>query len=81
MEKAVHLQVNEILENNTLSSSSQSGYTRKRSIELATTLLLDQIHKEVSNGNLAAELFIDLTKAFDTLGHSRLLVKSKAYVF
>ena len=51
MEKAVHLQVNEILENNTLSSSSQSGYTRKRSIELATTLLLDQIRKEANNGN------------------------------
>ena len=51
MEKAVNLQVNEILENNTLSSSSQSGYTRKRSTELATTLLLDQIRKEANIGN------------------------------
>ena len=81
MEKAVNLQVVEFLENNTVLSSNHFGYRKERSTELATALLLDQIDKEANNGNLIGKVFIDLSKAFDTLGHSRPFAILKAHVF
>ena len=44
-------------------------------------MLLDQKRKEVNNGNLAEAVFVELSKAFHTLGHSRLLAKLKAHSF
>ena len=61
MEKAVNSQ---------LLCNSQFGYRKNRSTKLATTLLLDRIRKETDKGNMSGVVFIDLSKAFDTLGHS-----------
>jgi hypothetical protein len=79
LEKAVHKQLVTYLEENSLLSEKQFGYRMKRSTELATTLLLDNIRKEVDKGYLTGAVFIDLSKAFDTLGHSSLISKLKAY--
>ena len=44
-------------------------------------MLLDQKRKEVNNGNLTEAVFVDHSKAFHTLGHSRFLAKLKAHGF
>ncbi|XP_057299399.1 uncharacterized protein LOC130630019 [Hydractinia symbiolongicarpus] len=75
LEKAVHKQLIDYLENHKLLSEHQFGYRRRRSTELATMLLADSIRKEVDNGNLVGVLYIDLSKAFDTLNHPALLEK------
>ena len=62
-------------------SNNQIDYRKQRSTELATTLLLDQVRKEANNGNLIGAVFIDLSKAFGTLGHSKLLAKLRAHGF
>ena len=73
IEKAVHRQVIEFIEQNKLLSAFQFGFRPKLSTELAATLLSDDIRKNVDEGKLVGAAFIDLRKAFDTISHSNLL--------
>ena len=73
MEKAVHEQLMQYLEENKVLSKTQFGYRKGRCTELATLFLTDEISKEIDNGKMVGALFIDLSKAFDTLSHSILV--------
>ena len=79
MERAVQKQLKDYLEENKLLSDTQFGYRKKRSTELATSLILDEIRKAGDNGCLTGAVFIDLSKAFDTIGHSTLIRKLQDY--
>ena len=48
-------------------------------MELAATLLLDNIRSSVDQGNLVGATFIDLSKAFDTISLSNLIQKLPQY--
>ena len=67
IEKAAHQQVMEYFEENKLLSAFQFGFRPKLSTELAATLLLDDIRKNVDEGKLVGAAFIDLWKAFDRI--------------
>ena len=73
MEKIVHSQLMTHLEENNLLCKSQFGFRANRSTELATTIFLDDIRREVDKGNLVGAIFVDLSKAFDSISHSSLL--------
>ncbi|CAB4009277.1 Hypothetical predicted protein, partial [Paramuricea clavata] len=60
-------------------SDSQFGYRPHRSTELASTLFLDNIRKNMDKGQLTGAIFIDLRKAFDTISHSLIVSKLPNY--
>ena len=45
-------------------------YRKKRSTKLATVYLIDEIRKAAVKGLITGILFVELSKAFGTLGHS-----------
>jgi len=70
LEKAIQKQLLEHLENHSLLSDRQFGYRQNRSIDLATALFSDRVRKNMDGGKLTGAVFVDLSKAFDTVGHS-----------
>ena len=59
--------------------SSQYGFRKDHSTELASLELCDRILGYLDEGKLPITIFLDLSKAFDTLDHKILLSKLKYY--
>ena len=78
-EKCIHHQLMTFLEENKLLSATQFGYRKKRNTELAATLLLDEIRRNMDKGQVTGSIFIDLSKAFDTLSHAQIIESLTKY--
>ena len=79
LERIAHRQLLTYLESNRLLVNYQFGFRQKMSTEFAATFLTDYIRKQADSGNLTGALYIDLSKAFDTISHSLLLNKLPSY--
>ena len=69
---------NHFIENKLL-SPQQCGFRAKHSTELAALNLVDYLTYKLDNGIIPINIYIDLSKAFDTLIHSILLDKMSYY--
>ena len=77
LEKAIHAQFFTYLSDNQLLSSKQFGFKLNASAVTATAMSTDKILSAMDSGMVTGAVFIDLTKAFDTVNHSILLSKLK----
>ena len=64
---------------NVLLRKNQLGFQKKRSTELATTVFFDKVKQGVDKNKMVGVVFIDLCKAFDTIGHIELITKLQQY--
>ena len=57
----------------------QFGFRENYGTNLALTFLTDKIMKSLDNNEIVVGLFLDFTKAFDTLNHTVLINKLHKY--
>ena len=78
-EKVVHLQLYDYINSNNLLNKSQYGFRPNHATEYAAMEFVDQTMQELDKGNIPLSIFLDLSKAFDTLDHKILLKKLHFY--
>ena len=78
-EKVVFSQLSEYFHKNNLFYDSQYGFLKNHSTEYAAMELTDKVLKDIDEKNISFAIFMDLSKAFDTLDHNILIEKLAHY--
>ena len=81
LERAVHKLVYTFLRQHNLLSVYQSGFRSLQSSSTCLTDITNTLLQNIDKGQLTGLVFLDLTKAFDTLDHSILLDKLASLEF
>ena len=76
LEKAVHVQLYANLKNNEIITSKQFGFRPKLSTGTALAHFTDSILQNMDAGFFVGAVFLDLSKAFDTVDHHLLPYES-----
>ena len=79
LERVVYNRLFNYLVKHSILHTSQYGFQINLSTEQAILELQDRVTNILENGKLCVGIFMDLSKAFDTLDHSILLSKLQAY--
>ena len=79
LEKIVYSRLTSFLTRHGIISNNQFGFRANHSTEHALILIIDKIQRAIDRGQYACGIFLDLSKAFDTVDHKILLEKLKNY--
>ena len=79
LEKIMYKRVYKFIDKNNILYNSQYGFRNQKSCEHAITELVAKVLHAKEDGKLSASIFLDLSKAFDTLNHEVLLQKLECY--
>ena len=75
LERAVHSQIYKYRLQENILTPKQFGFRPKLSTAIALTYFTDDILDNLDKGSIAGAVFLDLSKAFDTVSHGRLIKK------
>ena len=78
-EKTIYSQLFQYLTVNSLLHANQYGFRAKYSTELALNELVDRIYSQLDEKKIHMAIFMDLSKAFDTIDHEILITKMEHY--
>ena len=79
LEKVMYTRVYSFLTSTSQLYSSQYGFRKNHACEHAVGELIAKITKGIEQGKLTASVFLDLSKAFDSLEHDAILLKLEKY--
>jgi hypothetical protein len=78
-EKLMYSRLYKFLTKHKLLYSYQFGFRENHSTSLALIEIVDNIRQSIEDGNYTLGIYLDLTKAFDTVDHTILLKKLQHY--
>ena len=78
-ERVIHTQLYNYLSENKLLCEQQYGFRSQHSTELAAIKLVDYLTHNMDTNKIPTSIYLDLSKAFDTLSFDILLTKFKHY--
>ena len=79
LERVMHNQLSHYLTSNNLLYDNQYGFRKSHSTEMAALELINRIISAMDKNELPLNIFLDLSKAFDTIDHKILIYKLKYY--
>jgi len=80
-ERVIHDKITKHLEENSILSRTQHGFKKFHSCQTAVAVVHDSILTKLHSKEIVIGIFLDLSKAFDTLNHSILIEKLNHYGF
>ena len=79
LEKLMYQRLISFLDQHKVLNDNQYGFRENHSTDMALINMIDQISSEMDNKQYSIGIFLDLSKAFDTIDHSILLQKLETY--
>ena len=81
LEKLMYNKMIKFLEKNDIFYTKQFGFRSKHSTDHAILCIIDRIQKAIDNRSFSCGIFLDFSKAFDTVNHEILIHKLEYYGF
>ena len=78
-EKLIYKRLISFINEHNIISESQFGFRKNRSTEMATSYVISKLCNAIDHNNFSIGIFLDLSKAFDTVNHDILVRKLEHY--